>query len=126
MSRNRITYCIFILLVILLGLASRHYSNYLPRFMANYSGDTLWGLMIFFCFGFIFRDKSIKFVFFCAVIVSFLVETSQLYQANWINSIRSTFLGGLILGFGFLWSDLVCYFVGISVGTLLEYYHYKA
>jgi len=44
--------------------------------------------------------------------LAFAVEVSQLYHAPWIDSIRSTTLGGLVLGFGFLWTDLVCYLVG--------------
>ncbi len=34
--------------------------------------------------------------------------------------IRNTMLGGLVLGFGFLWTDLVYYAVGIGVGTAIE------
>ncbi|WP_348983054.1 hypothetical protein [Desulfosporosinus sp. I2] len=29
-------------------------------------------------------------------------------------------IGGLVLGYGFLWSDLVSYTVGIGVGILIE------
>ncbi|MCG8538340.1 MAG: DUF2809 domain-containing protein [Clostridia bacterium] len=29
-------------------------------------------------------------------------------------------IGGLILGFGFLWSDIVCYAIGILIGLLAE------
>ena len=52
--------------------------------------------------------------------LAFLVEISQLYHAPWIDSIRQTTLGGLVLGFGFLWTDLVCYSVGIAIGSLTE------
>jgi hypothetical protein len=38
----------------------------------------------------------------------------------WIDGIRSTTLDGLVLGFGFLWSDLVCYLVGIAAGVLAD------
>jgi hypothetical protein len=48
------------------------------------------------------------------------VELSQLYHAPWIDSIRQTTLGGLILGFGFLWTDLACYAFGVGLGVLLE------
>ncbi len=33
---------------------------------------------------------------------------------------RQTTLGGLILVFGFLWSDLVCYALGVELGVLIE------
>ena len=49
--------------------------------------------------------------------LAFLVEISQLYHAPWIDSIRQTTLGGLVLGFGFLWTDFVCYSVGIATGV---------
>ena len=51
---------------------------------------------------------------------SVAIELSQLYHAPWIDSIRQTTLGGLILGFGFLWSDLACYAAGVGVGIILE------
>ncbi|MGC1717640.1 MAG: DUF2809 domain-containing protein [Isosphaeraceae bacterium] len=43
-----------------------------------------------------------------------------MYHAPWIDSIRQTTLGGLILGFGFLWSDLACYAVGVVLGVLVD------
>jgi hypothetical protein len=51
-----------------------------------------------------------------------MVEISQLYHAPWIDSIRQTALGGLVLGFGFLWTDLVCYSVGIFIGSFTEWW----
>ena len=56
-----------------------------------------------------------------SLVLAFVVEISQLYHAPWIDSIRHTTLGGLVLGFGFLWTDLVCYTVGIVIGAVAEY-----
>ncbi|MFO0014337.1 MAG: DUF2809 domain-containing protein [Planctomycetota bacterium] len=53
--------------------------------------------------------------------LAFSVECSQLYHAPWIDEIRQTTLGGLVLGFGFLWTDLVCYAFGIAIGSLPEW-----
>jgi hypothetical protein len=36
--------------------------------------------------------------------------------------IRRTTLGGLILGYGFLWSDLAAYLLGIMAGTIIDKY----
>ena len=55
-----------------------------------------------------------------AMAFSVVIELSQLYHAPWIDSIRHTTLGGLILGFGFLWSDLACYAVGVGLGAAIE------
>ena len=44
----------------------------------------------------------------------------RMNHARWI-AVRRTTLGGLVLGFGFLWSDLACYTVGIGLGMVLEW-----
>ena len=41
-----------------------------------------------------------------------------LYHAPWIDNLRQTTLGGLVLGFGFLWSDIFCYTIGIIIGVI--------
>ena len=48
------------------------------------------------------------------------IEFSQIYHAPWIDDIRATTLGALLLGAGFLWSDLVCYAVGVAIGVVGE------
>jgi Flp pilus assembly protein TadB len=55
-----------------------------------------------------------------ALSVSVAVELSQLYHAPWIDSMRSTTVGGLLLGYGFLWSDLACYAAGVGLASLIE------
>jgi len=51
---------------------------------------------------------------------SLLIELSQFYHAPWIDAIRATRIGGLVLGFGFLWRDLVCYALGIMGGVVID------
>ena len=109
-----------IITVVVLGLASRKYPEPLPSIISEYSGDILWALMIFFLTGFIFPTYSNYRIASIALLFSFAVELSQLYQAEWINSIRQTRAGGLILGYGFLWSDMICYAAGISIGIMIE------
>jgi hypothetical protein len=49
--------------------------------------------------------------------VCLLVEVSQLSSADWLVGLRSTRLGALVLGRGFVWSDLLCYAAGaLSAG----------
>jgi hypothetical protein len=55
-----------------------------------------------------------------AMLFSVAIDLIQLYHAPWLDSIRQTTLGGLILGFGFLWIDLMCYVVGVGIGALIE------
>ncbi|WP_309145332.1 ribosomal maturation YjgA family protein [Paenibacillus mendelii] len=56
-----------------------------------------------------------RFALFCL-----FIECSQLYQAGWINDIRATVIGALILGKGFLAVDLVRYAAGIGAAYGLD------
>ena len=119
MKRSRLLYLILTIIVMILGLLSRKISG-LPKIIELYSGDILWALMVFLIIAFIFNKKSTIFIISWAIIFSYSIEISQLYHAPWIDAIRNTTLGGLILGFGFLWSDLICYTIGIIIGIILE------
>jgi Protein of unknown function (DUF2809) len=118
--RKRIIYFLLTLVVMCLGLTSRRYIDYLPSFIANYAGDTLWATMVYLGIAFLFNKLSIRKVTIISLIFSYTIEISQLYQASWINEIRSTLLGSLILGHGFLFSDLICYTVGIFIGIVID------
>ncbi len=117
MQRNRLACLALIVLVMGAGLASRTYPvSHVSEFIAAYAGDTLWALMVFLVVGLGFPRLRTSIVAAVAIAVAFTVETSQLYQSNWINQIRATRPGALLLGVGFLWSDFVCYTVGILIG----------
>ena len=108
------------MLTITLGLASRRFGSMLPAFIAQYAGDTLWATAAYFGFALVFVRWSVARLAIAAATFALTIEVSQLYHAPWIDSIRATTLGGLILGFGFLWSDLVCYAVGVVIAAVLD------
>ncbi|EJS07243.1 DUF2809 domain-containing protein [Bacillus sp. MYb56] len=120
-KRNRLLYAVFTIVVIMLGLSSRKFAFALPDLLNDYLGDALWALMIFVGFGFLFPKIETKKLAFISLIFCYGIEISQLYHAEWIDSIRATTLGGLVLGYGFLWSDLVAYTIGVGVGMLGEF-----
>lgn len=120
MNRNRLLYLLLLVLTICTGLASRHFSNTLPHWVQLYLGDVLWALMVFLLLGFFFPTKSSRWIAFAALIFSYTIEFGQLYHAPWIDALRAHPLGGMILGFGFLVSDLVCYTLGVGMGYLME------
>jgi hypothetical protein len=66
-------------------------------------------MMVFFGFAFVFRKWATGKVAMLALGFSVCIEVSQLYHTPWLDAIRNMPLGGLILGFTFVWSDLVCY-----------------
>ena len=121
MKRNRLLYALFTIVIIILGLCSRKFAFALPHLLNEYLGDALWALMIFAGFGFLFPKIEKKKLAFISLLFCYGIEVSQLYHDEWIDSIRTTTLGGLVLGYGFLWSDLVAYTIGVGVGFLFEF-----
>jgi len=103
-----------VLAVIALGLLSRK----LP--VPLWIGDGLWALMVYLIVRILFINAPVGKVAIISLLFSFGIEFSQLYQAPWINAIRQTLPGRLILGQGFLWSDLLAYSIGIGIGTLAD------
>ena len=117
---NRKSYFFLFVFTIFLGLSSRKFAIIFPEFINLYLGDALWALMVYWLVRFIKPSLKIINTSFIALIFSYSIEVSQLYHANWIDVIRKTTLGGLILGFGFLWSDMLAYTIGILIGVLLD------
>ena len=121
-AKGRLRSIIAVALVIAVGLPTRLAPEVMPAFMVNYGGDVLWALMIFLLFNILLPTPKTRQIALLALAVTWGIEFSQLYQADWINTIRNVKIGGLILGYTFLWSDLLCYVGGIAVGVLLEKY----
>ena len=124
-KRNRFVYLLLTLLVIILGLASRKFASFLPSFVNLYVGDSLWALTIFCFVGVIFPKAKILQNFLITLIFCYFIEITQLYHSPWIDELRRNQLASLILGRGFLWSDLVCYTVGVTFGLACEIAYLK-
>lgn len=119
-GRRNFILIILILSVIALGLLSRHINAVPPVF-----GDVLWAIMMFLMTRLLLTSSSVLKVALTSLSICYLVETSQLYHKPWIDQVRGTTLGALVLGKGFLWSDILAYTVGIAVCVLIEVINYK-
>jgi len=86
----------------------------------KYGGDSLWALMVFLCFGFASCRSSTLRISLGAICFAWSVEFLQLYHVPWLDTIRSTRLGQLVLGASFNSPDLIAYIAGIAVGALGE------
>ncbi|WP_439555186.1 DUF2809 domain-containing protein [Dyadobacter sp.] len=117
--RDRLLYGSLTAGVMLAGFLSRRLLGHYA-FIRLYVGDALWAMMVFFGLAFIFRKWPAWQVAAAALGFSVCIELSQLYHAPWIDRIRQMPLGGLVLGFTFVWSDLVCYAVGVGLGVMVE------
>jgi hypothetical protein len=97
------------------GMLSRKF-NFIPLFI----GDGLYALMIYFGFCFLFPIKNRIHILLMSLLFCFTIEFAQLIKWNWLKNIRSTTLGHYILGEGFLWLDLLCYFLGVNIAYLID------
>jgi hypothetical protein len=119
-KRPRRLYLALLAATVAAGLASRRFGSVLPDVVARYAGDTLWATMMFWLLSLVRPGATPLRLALGALSISYAVELSQLYHAPWIDSIRATVVGGLVLGRGFLWSDLVCYAAGVAIAAAVD------
>jgi len=118
--QKRIVYSIIIVITIATGLFVRLKKQWFPDIVNLYLGDILYAFMMYYIVSFIAMYKAIKIKAIAALLICFAIELFQLYQAEWINVIRQTLPGRLILGSGFLWSDLLAYCIGVTAAFIFE------
>lgn len=115
-KKDRFVYALLILLVIAAGILSRK-TTLVPLIV----GDILYAVMMFLIIKFLLIRSNWQKIGIISLSICYCIELAQLYDAPWINHIRSTTLGALVLGQGFLWSDMIAYTLGISICVLLFY-----
>lgn len=118
--RNRWLCLVLLALTVLCGLASREFAARLPAFVAAHAGDCLWTVAVYLVVSILFPSWPPFHVFALAVAASFLVEFSQLLDTPFLDAIRQTRLGRLLLGSGFLWVDLLRYLVGAACAFTID------
>lgn len=107
---RRVHYLILLLLIIGLGLASRRIA-WLPA----ETGDSLWAMMVFALLRWLLPKVKLSVIAMSSLLIAYCVEFSQRIQWPWLVEFRSTTIGHLMLGQGFLWQDIVAYTIGIAL-----------
>ena len=118
--KRRLWFAGALVLLCLCGLAVRRWNGVSPNFFNTYFPDTAWTMAVYCGFG-LLLDRGARCNLPASLIVSYLIEISQRFTSPLLLSLRSTTLGGLLLGYGFLWSDLVCYTVGAFLCAGIEW-----
>ena len=119
MERNRKIYIPIIIFIVALGIPSRLDSQQFPNWYVTYAGDFLWSMVVYFLIANIFR-LEIKTAFISTLAFAYAIEVSQLFNPAWLESIRSIKVFALVLGFGFLWSDILAYTLGITFSVVID------
>ena len=116
-GKTRLVYALLIVGVLVLGLVWRRLIFPNSPFLSKYGGDALWALLVFFALAFVQVRARLIHIAAAAIAFSYLVEFSQLYHTPWLDSLRRTRLGALVIGATFNWPDLIAYLVGIVMGV---------
>jgi hypothetical protein len=119
MNRNRWVYALAGLGVVALGLGLRFW-HVLPPLPGKYTGDALYALMAFCLAGVLAPRHSTVVVASLALGWCTAVEVLQLVHTPWIDAVRATTLGHLVLGAHFGWLDLLAFLPGIAIGVVVE------
>jgi Protein of unknown function (DUF2809) len=127
--KRRIIYVLLFVFCVWLALATRKYPEWFYPLIARYGGDTIWsGEFLFFLRILFPQTKLFKLAVF-NYLFGVIVEVSQLWYRSWLDATRHTQIGRLMLGVGFLWSDLLCYAVGAllacGIAILIDEYTRK-
>ena len=116
--KPRFVYFILALLTIVLGIASRKIAG-IPLFV----GDILYAVLVYFGFRWLLVKSKAPWQIGLPLLFCFAIEIQQLSTAAALVAIRETTLGHYVLGQGFLWSDLLCYTMGIGLAYVVDRFY---
>lgn len=125
MNKNILLKIIYLLLFVFctwLALATRHHRQYFHPIVVKYGGDIIWAGMFIFLLRIFFTKSALWKLAVFNYILGVADECSQLITTPWFVAIRQTKLGKLMLGVGFVWSDLVCYAIGTLLAFIIAYF----
>ncbi len=115
--RQRLVFLVNILAIVPLGYAIR-FSHILPEYFHDAGGSIAYQIFWMLLVLLIYPSANLRLTAIWVCIGSCAIEFLQLYQPPWLQAIRATFPGRLVLGTTFLWSDFPAYFVGSYLGWL--------
>lgn len=104
--------------VIALGLLSRRWP--LPGVLAEHTGDALYTVAVFCALAWWAPAARASRLAAAAFLVSAAVECAQLLTWSWLQELRRSTVGALLLGQGFQWADFLAYGIGAAGAWLAD------
>ncbi len=113
--KYRLSYTIVFIFTIVLGLTSRKIAG-IPLI----TGDILYASMIYWMIRAVSPNKRLIVAILSSLLFCFSIEFMQLIQTPILIWARNHSFFKLILGQGFLWSDLIAYATGTAIAYLID------
>ncbi len=112
----RIAFAVSILVITPLGFLTKAYQGPLAYWVNNSLGGLLY--VTFWClvWGLVNPQWSERNIAIAVLVVTSLLEFAQLWHPPVLNWLRSFYLGQVVLGTTFVWSDFFYYVVGAGLG----------
>jgi hypothetical protein len=120
--RRRPWLLVLVALVVALGLGSRTAGARaaLPAFIPDHAGDTLYAVLVYLLLLLVAPRLPVRAAAAGALALCVLVELSQRVHTPWLDALRAHRLVALVLGRGFLASDLLCYALGVGLAAAAD------
>jgi len=122
LRRHRLRYAAGAIVLILVGLVVHRVDLGLHPIARDMLGDALWAAMIYCWLGALLARVGERMRPLLALTICFGIEASQLYRAPWLDAVRATVPGHLVLGSGYESRDLLSYFLGVAAATGVSWF----
>ena len=116
----RMRYISLALLTIAAGLMIHLHGPVKDPVARDMLGDALWAAMIVWIVSAIAPRASLLFRAAVAYAFCMVIEISQRYHYSWLDAIRATAAGHLVLGSGFDPRDFAAYALGVAFAAVLD------
>jgi hypothetical protein len=118
-SRKRVRYLVLAMGTIAVGLMVHLGGSFLPPAFRDILGDALWAMMIVWWMGVAAPRLALRTRGLAALAVCVAVELSQRYHTPFLDALRATLPGHLVLGSGYDPRDFLAYTAGVVFAVVL-------
>ena len=122
LTRLRLIYAMAAFITVAIGLTWHLSPPLFGAAVKDIVGDSFWAAMILWLVSLVMPSRPLLLRMLAAIAICFAVETSQLYHAPFIDSIRATLPGHLVLGSGFDPRDFAAYATGVLIAALADWW----
>ncbi len=114
----RVALLLTIIPIFVLGLTSKFYPGPGHKWFNNYFGDFLYQIFLILLVTFVWPQASPAWTSLGVFIFNCAIEFLQLWQPPFLQAIRATLFGRLLLGNSFVWDDFLYYGGGCTLGFI--------